>query len=152
MLANAVTERIIDVPLDVAFQHFIDFSRWDQWMPADFRPISGPARALRSGDAFKVGIGRSFMTLKLEVLRVRANKEVCWSGGFPVLRGEHSFFFSGALGKTLVRSEEALSGWGVRKAFVHRLETACVQSAEELLARFSDYVLELDHTADNHAG
>src|SRR5262245_29856645 len=109
MTAIAVAELLVDAPRNVTFAKFIDFSLWDLWMPADFRPVSGPARALRQGDVLKVAIGaKGRIVLKLDVLRVRDDIEICWRGGpAGLLQGDHSFFFADGegdkAGKTRVR-------------------------------------------------
>jgi hypothetical protein len=140
MTAFAVAEQIVSVPLDVAFDRFIDFSQWVHWMPDSFRPVSGPQRGLRSGDKFKVGFGpKQRMTLGLEVLRMSTNVELCWGGGPAILRGEHSFRFIGVDGATRLRSEESLTGLLTYGPMAKLIERECVKAAAELLARFAEY-------------
>ena len=106
MGADRQRQRVIAVPLSTAFDRFVDFSTWDLWMPRGMRPITGPARALREGDSFKVAVGPGLQTT-LTVMRVRPNIEICWNGGVPGgLTFEHSFFFRAQDGGTCVRSEE----------------------------------------------
>jgi hypothetical protein len=135
----------VDAPRHVAFAKFIDFSSWELWMPADFRPVSGPARALRLADKVKVTIGpKGLISLHLEVIRVRDNVEICWRGGpASLLQGEHSFFFSdteGAPGKTRIRSEEPLRGLLTIGPLGAAVERALADGASVLLTRFSSYL------------
>ena len=146
MTAIAVAELIVDAPRNVAFAKFIDFSFWDLWMPADFRPVSGPTRALRQGDQVKVAIGRKGrISLKLEVLRVRDDIEICWRGGpAALLQGDHSFFFADAeaenAGKTRIRSEEPLRGLLTVGPLGARVERALSDAASDILSRFAMYL------------
>lgn len=142
MNAIAVAELRVDTPRDLAFAKFIDYSHWDLWMPADFRPASGPARALRMGDTLKVAIGpKGRLVLPLEVVRVRPDKEICWRGGSVAwLRGEHSFLFADDAGKTRIRSEELLDGLLTMGPLGARVERAASDSASVLLARFAEYL------------
>lgn len=145
MTAIAVAELTVDAPREVAFAKFIDFTHWDLWMPADFRPVAGPARALRAGDKVKVSIGpKGRISLRLEVLRVRDNIEICWRGGpAGLLQGDHSFFFSDAAGaqaKTRIRSEEPLRGLLTIGPLGAAVERALADGASELLQRFSSFL------------
>ena len=149
MSAIAVAELTVDAGRADAFCHFIDFAHWDLWMPPEFRPISGPARALQTGDALSVGIGpKARLKVNLEVIRVRPGKEICWRGGNPMLlRGEHSFLFADAdtdtdtdETRTRVRSEETFEGLLAAGPFAARLERAASDNASDLIARFSDYL------------
>ncbi|HET8933180.1 MAG TPA: hypothetical protein VFN67_07080 [Polyangiales bacterium] len=145
MTAIAVAELTVDAPRDVAFAKFIDFSHWDLWMPADFRPVTGPARALRQGDKVKVSIGpKGRISLRLEVLRVRENIEICWRGGpAGLLQGDHSFFFSDADGnaaKTRIRSEEPMTGLFTVGPLGARVERALADGTSVLLKRFSSFL------------
>lgn len=137
----AVAELIADAPLAVAYAYFSDFSTWDQWMPQDFLPLAGPARALRVGDRLKVGTGpKSRMVLNLEVIRVRPNKELCWRAGVPgLLTGEHSFFFSDEGGKTRLRSEEPFSGLLSVGPLARVIERAGTRVGKSTLESFASY-------------
>jgi uncharacterized protein YndB with AHSA1/START domain len=145
MTAIAVAELTIDAPRDVAFSKFIDYAHWDRWMPANFRPVAGPARSLRVGDKVKVSVGpKGLMMLQLEVLRVREGVEICWRGGpRGLLRGEHSFFFSdlaGLAGKTRIRSEEPLEGLLTIGPLGAGVERALADGAAVILSRFSEFL------------
>lgn len=146
MTAIAVAELIVDAPRNVTFAKFIDFSHWDLWMPEDFRPVSGPARALRQGDQVKVALGaKGRISLNLDVLRVRDGIEICWRGGLPgLLQGDHSFFFADGegdkAGKTRVRSEEPLNGLLTVGPLGARVERTLADGASVLLSRFASYV------------
>jgi hypothetical protein len=145
MTAIAVAELTVNAPRDVAFAKFIDYAHWDLWMPADFRPVSGPARALRVGDKVKVSIGpKGLILLKLDVIRVRDGVEICWRGGPKgLLRGEHSFFFSdlvGLDGKTRIRSEEPVEGLLTVGPLGAGVERALADGAGVILERFSSYL------------
>lgn len=143
MPAIAVAEHTVDVPLDIAFSQFLDFAHWDLWMPEDFRPVSGPARALRTGDTIKVAIGaKGRLVLSLTVVRVRKDKEICWRGGMAaLLRGEHSFLFAPAEepGKTRIRSEELLNGLLSMGPLAARVERDAADAAGLMLRRFAQY-------------
>jgi hypothetical protein len=145
MTAIAVAELTVDAPRDVAFSKFIDYAHWDRWMPADFRPVAGPARALRVGDKVKVSVGpKGLIMLRLEVIRVREGVEICWRGGPKgLLRGEHSFFFSdlvGLAGKTRIRSEEPLEGLLTIGPLGAGVERALADGATVILSRFSEFL------------
>jgi hypothetical protein len=149
MAATAVAELIVEAPLEQAFARFIDFSRWDLWMPKLFRPLSGPARELREGDRLSVGLGPAGkLVTELTVLRLRKHKEICWRGGLRgFLQGEHSFFFSDAPnlpGKTCLRSEEPFSGLLVHGLLGRRIERDATQAANEILSGFAGH-LALTH-------
>jgi hypothetical protein len=145
MSAIAVAELTVDAPRDVAYAKFIDYARWDLWMPADFRPVAGPARALKLADQLKVSIGpKGLILLKLEVIRVREGVEICWRGGPKgLLRGEHSFFFAdvaGQAGKTRIRSEEPVVGLLTVGPLGAGVERALADGAAVILSRFSTYL------------
>ena len=145
MSAIAVAELTVPVARDVAWSQFIDFSHWDLWMPPEFRPISGPARALAAGDKLSVGVGRKArLKLSLNVIRLRPGKEICWSGGNRwLIHGVHSFLFADAdqgQGQTRIRSEETLDGALTLGPLAARLERAATDSASSLLARFADHL------------
>jgi hypothetical protein len=145
MTAIAVAELTVDAPRDVAFTKFIDYAHWDLWMPADFRPVAGPARALRVGDKVKVSVGpRGLIVLRLDVIRVREGVEICWRGGPKgLLRGEHSFFFSdlaGTTGKTRIRSEEPVEGLLTVGPLGAGVERALADGSEVILSRFSEFL------------
>jgi hypothetical protein len=142
MSVIAVAEQIVDVSLDVAFARFIDYSGWDQWMPKAFRPMSGPARALRSGDALTVGVGRNGKLVSaLVVKRVRPNKELCWAGGVPgLLKAEHSIFFSESGGKTSLRSEDVMSGLITGGPLGGFLQRAAAKTGEQILSGFAAHL------------
>jgi hypothetical protein len=137
----AVAELVTDAPLAVAYAHFSDFSTWDQWMPGDFVPLAGPARALRVGDRLKVGTGpKARVVLKLEVIRVRPNKELCWRAGVSgLLIGEHSFFFTEDAGKTRLRSEEPLNGLLTAGPLARVVERAGTRVGDSILESFVSY-------------
>lgn len=109
MTVTAEAERTVELPRDRAFQLFIDYPNWHRWMPKDFEPLSGPARALAAGDVVQVRLPP--IKAKIKVLRVRPGEEVCWGGGGPGLRAEHSFYFEDAgEGRTRIRSVEPWTG------------------------------------------
>jgi hypothetical protein len=140
--AIAVAESLVNVPLAVAFGHFIDFSYWNMWMPASLRPLSGPARALHEGDRMTVALGgRLSIPTELRVVRVRPDKEICWRAGVSgALSAEHSYFFTNVDGKTRIRSEELFSGALALGPLAKLLERLATQHAEQALAGFARYV------------
>jgi hypothetical protein len=143
MTAIAVAEQTVAAPLALVFARFIDFSHWDLWMPKMFAPVTGPARALQTGDKFKVGIGQLRLPLELKVIRLRPEKEICWRGGNALLlQGDHSFLFSYVDGRTVVRSEEPLVGLLSRGPVGGLVEKVFVDSAREILARFAAHVAQ----------
>jgi hypothetical protein len=113
MRVVAEAERMVVVPRDRAFELFIDFPRWREWMPRSFQPVAGPDRPLREGDRLKIRIPPLRATVR--VLRVRSHLEVCWGGGAPGLRAEHSFFFDEVTPTTTrIRSIEPWTGALIR--------------------------------------
>jgi hypothetical protein len=143
MTALAVAQTEIAIDLDRAFAGFVDFSYWDLWMPKLFRPISGPARALREGDRMLVGLGRSGkLTSRLRVKRLRPNKEICWEAGVPgLLVGEHSFFFAHEQGVTKLRSEEPFRGLLTLGPIGRRIEQIALETGEAILSSFVAHVV-----------
>jgi hypothetical protein len=106
--------RGVELPPEEAFDRFVDFRRWHEWMPAAFRPISGPDRALREGDRVRAVLdtGRVRLPIAFRVMRVRPGREIAWGGGpRALLQAEHRFLFeaSGA-GATEIRSAETWRG------------------------------------------
>jgi hypothetical protein len=143
MALVAVAERILDVPVEVAFKHFCNYSEWDRWMPRNFRPLSGPARELRPGDHVRVGLGPAGrLSRDLEVVRVRPNKELCLRGGVgPLLHGDRSIVFSSVDGgKTCVRCEDPLAGVLTLGPLSGLLEKQLARAGTELLERFAAYL------------
>lgn len=142
MSAIAVAERVVAVPLETAFARFIDFTSWDLFMPASFRPITGPARALRQGDRMRLALGPGAQIVsEATIVRVRPNKEICWSWGIPALvQAQHSFFFSEANGGTRVRSEEPASGLLTFGPLGRVFERELGRVGEEMLAGFAAHV------------
>ena len=140
----AVAERIVEVPVDVAFTHFCNFSEWDRWAPRTFLPVNGPARVLREGDQLRVGVGPA--SLDLQVIRVRPNKELCLRGGFSgMLHGDRSFLFSDDGGKTRLRCEEPLDGFLTVGPLGALTERRLVKAAGDLLDRFAKYCQTCSH-------
>ena len=140
----AVAEHTVDAPLAVAFREFIDYAHWDLWMPARFAPIAGPARALQVGDRFRVSLNPKLrLSLGLEVIRIRPNKEICWRGGPALfLQGEHSFLFAedGSASKTRIRSEEPLTGVLSRGPLAASIERAFADVGALILTRFAEHL------------
>jgi hypothetical protein len=137
----AIAEQVVNASLEVAFARFVDYSAWDQWMPSSFRPLSGPARALRLGDRFTMGLGPSGkLANPLRVHRLRPNKELCWAGGVAgLLAGEHSIFFSEAddKSKTKLRSEDVFAGVFTRGPLGRYLEREATKIGEQVLSGFA---------------
>jgi hypothetical protein len=74
MSASAIAEHDIAAPASVAFAHFIDFTQWGSWMPRTFSPVRGPARALQPGDRFKIRVGKSPISIELDVVRFQLDR------------------------------------------------------------------------------
>ncbi|MFW5925887.1 MAG: SRPBCC family protein [Myxococcota bacterium] len=109
MTVTSEAERIVELPRERAFELFIDYPRWHQWMPRAFQPIAGPDRPLQQGDRLQVRIPP--VKARLRVSRVRPGEEVCWTGGGPILHAAHSFYFEDAGdGRTRIRSVEPWEG------------------------------------------
>lgn len=139
MGAFAVAELEVSTRCADAFARFTDFTRWSEWMPRTFSPVTGPARALQVGDKFRVRVGS--LPIALEVIRLRAGAEICWRGGSRwVMRGDHAFVFSESNGKTRIRSEETLSGLLTTGALGARVQGAASKEAQAMLARFADHL------------
>lgn len=142
MSVIAIAELTVNAPLDRTFASFVDFSTWDMWTPKGFRPITGPSRALREGDRFKVALGPGAgLPARLTVIRLRPNKEICWKGGVRgVLVGEHSFFFEADGDKTRVRSEEPFYGLLSKGLLSSTLEREASKTAERTLQGFAKHL------------
>lgn len=143
MAVIATAEELIEAPLARAFQRFIDYPAWDLWMPSVVRPIAGPARELRPGDAVTVsfGQGKRRMRAELSVIRVRPNRELCWRAGLPgLLVGEHSFFFAEQAGKTAVRSEEPFSGMLAQRLIAGLIERKAADIHAQILSGFAAHM------------
>jgi hypothetical protein len=106
----AESELTIRGPIDAVFSQFIDFRRWDAWMPSAFRPMRGPSRPLRTGDRLLVRVTGMPSLLRVEL--VEAPREVCWSGGLPgLMYARHTFTFEAAdESTTRIRSTEPWTG------------------------------------------
>jgi hypothetical protein len=145
MTAIAVAELTVDAPREVAFAKFIDYGHWDLWMPSDFRPVAGPARALELADKVKMSIGpKGLILLRLDVIRLRDGVEICWRAGPAwLLQGDHSFFFSDVEGqpdKARIRSEEPVRGLLTVGPLGARVERALADGATLILSRFASYL------------
>jgi hypothetical protein len=135
----AIAELDVPAPLSQVFARFIDFPRWNQWMPAIFAPVSGPDRALRAGDAFKVRIGK--LPVSLSVVNFRHDVEFGWRGGSKwVIEGVHTFKFEAAGTQTRIRSEETLSGLLALSLFADKVRTDASAQALILMERFASYL------------
>lgn len=143
MTVVAEAERVVDIPRDRAFELFIDFAGWHEWMPLDFRPVDGPGRPLREGDVLRVRIPP--ITAKVRVLRVRPHDEVCWGGGAPGLRAEHSFYFDELdAQRTRIRSVEPWTGAVTRiPPLAHKLVNEASRIGAAQLEGFARYVSRL---------
>jgi hypothetical protein len=140
MAVIATAELSVHADPETAFRRFIDFATWDLWMPKGFRPLSGPSRALREGDRFKMTIGPGVPS-SLTVIRLRPNKEICWKGGVPgVLMGEHSFFFEDDAGMTRMRSEEPFTGVLTAGMIGGAIEREATKVGERTLKGFAAYL------------
>jgi hypothetical protein len=146
MRVVAEAERMVEVPRDRAFELFVDFPRWREWMPRCFRPLAGPDRPLREGDRLKVRIPPLRVTV--EILRVRPTDEVCWGGGAPGLRAEHSFYFDEVTPtKTRIRSVEPWTGPLIRvRPLAQQVLRAANRIGSAQLDGFVGYVRRVTQT------
>lgn len=114
MAVTAKSVIIVDAPVAEAFAKFIDFPRWEKWMPELFEPVSGPNASIAEGDKLKVRLraGGRPVPAPIKVLRIRQNQEVAWGGGVPgLVSADHAFFFEDTGdGRTRIRSEETFTG------------------------------------------
>lgn len=104
---------VIRAEIGDAFAKFTDHSRWKEFMPRQFAPLSGPERPLRAGDRVRVLLDTGALRLPapLRVLRVEAPRELAWGGGNALLRAEHRFVFEQAgAGEIRIRSDEDWTG------------------------------------------
>jgi uncharacterized protein YndB with AHSA1/START domain len=108
---TAEAEITIAAPIAAVFEAFIDYRTWSKWMAPVMRPVTGPARALRTGDRAFVLVGNA-LPLLLSIDRLEAPREIMWSGGIPgVLVAHHTFHFEPAANdQTHVRSVEPWTG------------------------------------------
>ena len=106
----AESEHTIAGPIETVFSRFIDYRRWDAWMPSTFRPMRGPSRPLRTGDRLLVNVTGLPSLLRVE--HVDGPHEVCWTGGVPgLMRARHTFTFEAVGDKaTRIRSSEPWTG------------------------------------------
>ncbi len=144
MAIIASAELVVAASASEAFRRFIDFSTWDLWMPKGFRPITGPSRPLHEGDHVKMALGPGRgLPSTLHVIRVRPDKEICWTGGVKgVLVGEHSFFFAPGddSAHTCLRSEEGFTGLLTRGPLAHLIEREASKAGELTLRSFANYL------------
>ncbi len=91
---------------------FVDFRNWPYFMPAQFRPMSGPQRALRTGDRLRIRIDAGFARLPtpVDVFSVDEPKEVVWGGGNALLHARHRFRFEADGTQTRILSDEVWTG------------------------------------------
>lgn len=86
------TEMIIDASPERVWQVLTDFRAYHEWNPL-LREASGElvvGKRLR----VKIAVGKRTLTIKPEVVRVDANRELAWRGSLPIpglFRGEHHF-------------------------------------------------------------
>ncbi len=110
MTFTADAELTISGPIEAVFSRFVDYRRWEEWMPSTFRPMRGPSRPLRSGDRLLIRV--TGLPSFIKVFQVDSPREVAWGGGIPgLLSARHSFVFE-ALGDktTRIRSSEPWTG------------------------------------------
>ncbi len=96
-----------------AFEKFVDFRNWEQFMPPEFRPVSGPSRVLKPGDRVKMRLdaGAVRLPVPVDVFSMDPPREVVWGGGNKLLHARHRFVFEDAGdGQTLVKSDEEWTG------------------------------------------
>ena len=107
----AEARRVIAASPDVCFARLADFPSWATWMPASFRPVSGPSRPLHVGDIVKVKIAGLPGLAVLRVVRAEPGRALAWQGGVRgLLDAVHAFHFTAQDGGTLVHSEETWTG------------------------------------------
>jgi len=100
----------MEVSPEVAFDTLADHDSWPQWMPRVFLPVGPSLGTLRVGSVPKVRINHLPFPTPLPVKVLDRPREITWSGGSALLRGEHSFFFEAKDGGTRVTSSEKWSG------------------------------------------
>lgn len=80
-------------------------------MPASFRPVRGPERALAVGDRFEVRLRGKPGGTRIEVVELVPGRVLAWAGGIPgVLHAVHRFHFDAEDGGTRIRSIETWTG------------------------------------------
>ena len=99
----------IDVSPEVAFDTLADHGSWGAWMPSSFKPFGRTLGTLRVGETVKVRLG-GVLPAALPIRVVDRPREICWSGGSRLLRGEHRFLFEARGSGTRVTSSEEWSG------------------------------------------
>lgn len=94
------------------FARFIDFRNWRYFMPWQFRPVSGPERALRPGDRVRarLDVGPFRVVVPVKVFALVSPAEVVWGGGNPLLHARHVFRFEAVPAGTRIDSEETWTG------------------------------------------
>ncbi len=100
----------MDVDPTVAFDTLADHGSWQEWMPSSFRPVGRSVGTLRVGAAPRVRIAGLPLATPLPVTVVERPREITWSGGNALLRGEHTFRFEATARGTRVTSSETWSG------------------------------------------
>ena len=100
----------IDVDPAVAFDTLADHGSWPEWMPASFKPVGPTVGTLRVGATPRVRIAGLPFATPVPVTVVDHPREITWSGGNLLLRGEHTFRFEASERGTRVTSSETWSG------------------------------------------
>jgi hypothetical protein len=110
MTFTADAELTISGPIEAVFSRFVDYRRWEEWMPSTFRPMRGPSRPLRTGDRLLIRV--TGLPSVIKVFHVESPREVSWGGGIPgLMSARHSFVFEAVDDKTTrVRSTEPWTG------------------------------------------
>jgi len=110
-MAYTVEEHLdIDVEQATAFDTLADHDSWPHWMPRSFRPVGPSVGTLRVGATPRVRISGLPFATPLPVIVVERPREITWSGGGVLLRGEHTFRFEAHGAGTRVTSSETWSG------------------------------------------
>ncbi|MBX3125772.1 MAG: SRPBCC family protein [Polyangiaceae bacterium] len=94
------------------FAKFIDFRNWRYFMPWQFRPVSGPERALRPGDRVRarLDVGPLRIVVPVDVFEVSSPAQIVWGGGNALLHARHVFRFEPTPAGTRIDSEETWTG------------------------------------------
>lgn len=139
----AEASRTIPAPVQVAFDALLDHTKWREWMPRAFIPVSRLGRPLRKGDRIRVRVGGAPVSSAIHVTVVDRPYEITWCGGVRgVLYAEHRFLFEPGTNETTVRSLETWSG--VLAPFVRfALQTGASRAASEQLAGLEKAIHEI---------
>ena len=139
---------VVNAASDACFATFVDFPAWHEFMPPSYRPVAGPARALRANDRVRIRIAGLGPVVTIRISHIEPDREIAWHGGVRgVLAAAHRFVFEVQGDRaTRVRSEETWTGALSVGPLALAVKARAEQIGAEQLAGFRDYMARASRT------